>query len=62
VCKSATVTVEMLGKIMDELARKIGVVNPDDPKRRVRVDEISDLSRIRVWLRTETSKAVVEKV
>jgi len=37
-------------------------MSPDDPRRRVLVDEISDLRHIRVWLRTETSKAVVDKV
>ena len=57
----ATVTVEILGKIMDELARQIGAMNPDGRKRKVLIDEISELSHIRVWLRTETSRAILEK-
>ena len=59
--KPANVTVEILGKIMDELARQIGAMNPDGRKRKVLIDEISDLSHIRVWLRTETSKDILEK-
>ena len=38
----ATVTVEILGKIMDELARQIGAMNPDGRKRKVLINEISE--------------------
>jgi len=34
--------VEVLGKIMDELARQIGAMNPDGRKRKVLIDEISE--------------------
>jgi hypothetical protein len=46
--KSATMTVDTLGKIMDQLARQIGTMNPDGRNRKVLIDEISDLSHIRV--------------
>ena len=46
---------------MDELGRQIGAMNPDGRKRKVLIDEISDLSHVRVWLRTETSKDILEK-
>jgi hypothetical protein len=59
--KPATASVEVLGKVMDELARQIGAMNPDGRKRKVLIDEISDLGHIRVWLRTETSRAILEK-
>lgn len=59
--KSAIATVEVLGKIMDELARQIGAMNPDGRKRKVLIDEISELSHITACLRTETSKDILEK-
>ena len=40
--KPATATVEVLEKVMDELARQIGAMNPDGRKRKVLIDEISE--------------------
>ena len=58
--KSATPTVEILGKIMDQLARQIRAMTRRS-KTQDLIDEISELSHIRVWLRTETSKGILEK-
>jgi hypothetical protein len=59
--KSAPETLELLGKTMDELARQIGAMHPDDPRRKILVNELSELTRVRVWLRSETDKLFVEQ-
>lgn len=59
--KSAPETLELLGKTMDELARQIGAMHPDDPRRKIFVNELSELTRVRVWLRSETNQLFVEQ-
>jgi hypothetical protein len=59
--KSAPDALEVLRKTMDEVARQIGAMHPDDPRRKILVNELSELTRVRVWLRSETNKVFVEK-
>ena len=59
--KSAPETIALVGKTMDELARQIGATDPDDPGRKILLTELSELTRVRVWLRSETNKLFVEK-
>ena len=59
--KSAPDALEVLTKTMDEIARQIGAMDPDDRRRKILVNELSELTRVRVWLRSETNKLFVEK-
>ena len=59
--KSAPETLEVLGKTMDELARQIGATDSNDLPRKILVNELSELTRLRIWLRSETNKVFVEK-
>jgi hypothetical protein len=59
--KSAPNAFELLRKTMDEIARKIGAMEPDDRCRKILVNELSELTRLRIWLRSETNKVFVEK-
>jgi hypothetical protein len=45
--KYAPATVELLTKTMNELAREIGFMDPDDPKRAPLVKGLSDLTQLR---------------
>ena len=42
--KTAPVSLELLTEIMNELARQIGFLDPDDPKRAPLVKGLSDLT------------------
>lgn len=59
--KSAPDALEVLRKTMDEIARQIGAMEPDDLRRKILVNELSKLTRLRIWLRSETNKVFVEK-
>jgi hypothetical protein len=59
--KSAPDALEVLRKTMDEVARQIGAMHPDDPRRKILVNELSELTRVRVWLRSETNQLFVEQ-
>jgi hypothetical protein len=59
--KSAPDALEVLRKTMDEIARQIGAMDPDDRRRKILVNELSELTRLRIWLRSETNKVFVEK-
>jgi hypothetical protein len=59
--KSAPDALEVLRKTMDEIARQIGAMDPDDLRRRILVNELAELTRLRIWLRSETNKVFVEK-
>lgn len=59
--KSAPDALELLRKTMDGIARQIGAMDPDDLPRKILVNELSELTRLRIWLRSETNKVFVEK-
>ena len=59
--KSAPDALEVLRKTMDGIARQIGAMEPDDLRRKILVNELSKLTRLRIWLRSETNKVFVEK-
>ena len=59
--KSAPDALEVLRKTMDEIARQIGAMDPDELRRKILVNELSELTRLRIWLRSETNKVFVEK-
>lgn len=59
--KSAPDALELLRKTMDEIARQIGAMDPDELRRKILVNELSELTRLRIWLRSETNKVFVEK-
>ena len=59
--KSAPDALELLRQTMDEIAWQIGAMDPDDLPRKILVNELSELTRLRIWLRSETNKVFVEK-
>ena len=59
--KSVPDALELLRKTMDEIARQIGAMDPDDLPRKILVNELSELTSLRIWLRSETNKVFVEK-
>ena len=59
--KSAPDALELLRKTMDGIARQIGAMDPDELRRKILVNELSELTRLRIWLRSETNKVFVEK-
>lgn len=59
--KSAPDALEVLRKTMDGIARQIGPMDPDDLPWKILVNELSELTRLRIWLRSETNKVFVEK-
>ena len=55
--KSASAMFEILGKAMDEVAREFGAVDRDDPKRGPLLKELSALTQLRLWLKSEPKRA-----
>ena len=53
---------ELLNKSMDELARAIGGMHLDDPKRAVFVTELFNLGQFRVSLRFERDKLISQRM
>ena len=53
---SAPDSSEMLNKIIDEIARDIGEMNPDDSTRAQRLQEVCALSQVRKSLSEERDK------
>ena len=54
--KTAPASLELLTEIMNELARQIGFMDPDDPKRAPCLKDLSDLTQFRIWLTAATLK------
>ena len=54
--KSASAMFEILGKAMDEVAREFGAVDRDDPKRGPLLEELSGLTQLRLWLKSEPNR------
>jgi hypothetical protein len=55
---SVAATLEVISNAMDEIAREIGPLNRDDPKRRPLLDELSALTQLRNWLKSETNRTL----
>lgn len=55
---SAPDTSEMLNKTVDEIAREIGEMNPDDPVRAQRLQELCALSQLSRSLTVERNKMI----
>jgi hypothetical protein len=53
-------TFERLSKSMDDIAREIGGMNPDEPVRAERLREICALSQLRRSLKSERNKRMAE--
>src|ERR1051325_8212630 len=60
--KAARGTFEMLNKTMDEIAREIGEMNPDDPVRALRLQELCALSQLTRSLNVERNKIIRERI
>ena len=60
--KAAPGTFEMLNKSMDEIAREIGEMNPDDPVRALRLRELCALSQLTRSLNIERNKMIRERM
>ena len=60
--KAALDTFEMLNKSMDEIAREIGGMNPDDPVRAERLKELCALSQLSRTLNVERNKMIHERM
>jgi hypothetical protein len=55
---SVAATLELISNAMDEIAREIRPLNRDDPKRRPLLDELSALTQLRNWLKSETNRTL----
>jgi len=60
--KAALDTFEMLNKSMDEIAREIGGLDPDDPVRADRLKELCALSQLSRTLNVERNKMIHERM
>jgi len=58
--KSATSTLGVLGRAMDEIAREFGVTRPDDPQRAPLLEELSALTRLRIWIESEANRTLAQ--
>ncbi len=47
---------------MNELAREIGAMDPDDPRRGSLAKGLSDLTQLRGSLRTETNELIAQRI
>ncbi len=60
---SATkITSDMLTKILDELARQVGEMDPDDPLRAERLKELCELTALRKSPRSELDKLIHKRL
>jgi len=55
-------TFELLSKTMDEIARKIGEMNPDDPVRAQHLQELCALSQLRRSFKSEQNKIIDKRM
>ena len=55
-------TFEMLNKSMNEIAREVGGMNPDDPVRSERLKELCALSQLTRSLRAEQNKMIYQRM
>jgi hypothetical protein len=55
---SVAATLRVISNAMGEIAREIGPLNRDDPKRRPLLDELSALTQLRNWLKSETNRTL----
>lgn len=60
--KPAAASLGILTNVMNELAREIGVMDPDDQRRRSLVKGLSDLTQLRTSLRTEVNELIVQRM
>ena len=60
--KVAPNTFDMLNKSMDEIAREIGGMNPDDPVRAERLQELCALSQLTRLLNAGQNKLIHERM
>ena len=60
VCTSDTS--EMLNKTMDAIAREIGEMNPDDPVRAQRLQELCALSQLSRSFKSEQNKMIDQRM
>ena len=58
--KSASAMFEILGKAMDEVAREFRAVDRDDPKRGPLLEELSGLTQLRLWLKSEPNRLLAQ--
>ena len=58
--KSASAMFEILGKAMDEVAREFRAVDRDDPKRGPLLEELSGLTQLRLWLKSELNRLLAQ--
>ena len=60
--KIAPNTFDMLNKTMDEIARDIGEMNPDDPVRAERLQELCALSQLTRSFKADRNKLIHERM
>ena len=58
--KFATAMFEISGKAMDEVAREFRAVDRDDPKRGPLLEELSGLTQLRLWLKSESNRLLAQ--
>ena len=60
--KIAASSFELLNKTMDDIAREIGEMNPDDPVRAERLQELCALSQLTRSVKSERNKMIHERM
>ena len=58
--KFASAMFEISGKAMDEVAREFGATDRDDPKRGPLLKELSALTQLRLWLKSEPNRLLAQ--
>lgn len=58
--KSASATLEVVKKAMDEITREMEQLNRDDPRRGPLLDELSALMQLRTWLKSEANRTLIQ--
>jgi len=60
--KSARIATELLTKSMNELAREIGVMDADDPRRAERIKQLWRLGELSASLKSERNKLLNQRM
>ena len=58
--KFAPAMFEISGKALDEVAREFRAVDRDDPKRGPLLEELSGLTQLRLWLKSEPNRLLAQ--
>ena len=60
--RSAPLSLELITNVMNELAREIGIMEPDDPKRASFLKELSLLTQLRRSVKSAGNQSLGERM